>query len=70
VRHVVIVGSGPAGCYLAEALLRADSACCVDIVDRLPTPFGLVRFGVAPDHQTTKAVTGLLDRLLAKPEVS
>ena len=69
-RHVVIAGSGPAGCYLAEALLRADSDCRVDIIDRIPTPFGLVRFGVAPDHQTTKAVTRLLDRVLAKPDVS
>jgi ferredoxin--NADP+ reductase len=69
-RHVVIVGSGPAGCYLAEALLRAADDCRVDIIDRLPTPFGLVRFGVAPDHQSTKAVARLLDRVLAKPEVA
>jgi len=70
VRHVVIVGSGPSGCYLAEALLRAAKDCRIDIIDRLPTPFGLVRFGVAPDHQTTKAITRLLDRVLAKPGVS
>jgi hypothetical protein len=69
-RRIAIVGSGPSGCYLAEALLRGDEECRIDIVDRLPTPFGLVRFGVAPDHQSTKAVTRLLDRVLAKPDVS
>jgi NADPH-dependent glutamate synthase beta subunit-like oxidoreductase len=68
-RQVAIVGSGPSGCYLAEALLRAKDVR-VDIIDRLPTPFGLVRFGVAPDHQATKGVTRLLERVLAKPEVS
>jgi len=68
-RHVAIVGSGPSGCYCAEALLRAAPDCRVDIIDRLPTPFGLVRFGVAPDHQATKGVARLLDRVLAKPEV-
>ena len=53
---VAIVGSGPAGFYTADALLRADSACRVDILDRLPTPYGLIRFGVAPDHEKTKNV--------------
>ena len=69
-RNVAIVGSGPAGCYLAEALLRADNDCRITVIDRLPTPFGLVRFGVAPDHQGTKGITRLLDRVLAKAEVS
>ena len=53
---VAIVGSGPAGFYTAEALLGVDAATRVDILERLPTPFGLVRGGVAPDHQTTKKV--------------
>ena len=54
---VAIVGSGPAGCYAAEALSkRADHGVSVDLIDRLPTPFGLVRAGVAPDHQSIKAV--------------
>jgi ferredoxin--NADP+ reductase len=69
-RHVAIVGSGPSGCYLAESLVRAAKDLRVDVIDRLPTPFGLVRFGVAPDHQSTKAITRLLDRVLARPEVS
>ena len=53
---VAIVGSGPAGFYTADALLRADETCRVDIIDRLPTPYGLIRFGVAPDHEKTKNV--------------
>lgn len=61
---IVIVGAGPAGFYAADALLRKPSACRIDIVDRLPTPFGLVRSGVAPDHQSTKNVIRLYDRIL------
>ena len=53
---LAIVGSGPAGFYTADALLKADSACRIDIIDRLPTPYGLIRFGVAPDHEKTKNV--------------
>jgi ferredoxin--NADP+ reductase len=53
---VAIIGSGPAGFYTADALLRADETCQVDIIDRLPTPYGLIRFGVAPDHEKTKNV--------------
>ena len=52
---VAIIGSGPAGFYTAEALLK-DGGVDVDIIDRLPTPFGLIRAGVAPDHQTTKKI--------------
>lgn len=51
---VCIVGSGPAGFYTAEKMLKAHEKAEVDIIDRLPTPFGLVRSGVAPDHQETK----------------
>jgi ferredoxin--NADP+ reductase len=69
VRSIAIVGSGPSGMYCAEALLRGGPGVSVDVIDRLPTPFGLVRSGVAPDHQSTKSVARLLDRTLAKPEV-
>ena len=56
-RHVAVIGSGPAGYYTAEALLKAwGDAVCVDVIDRLPVPYGLIRFGVAPDHQSIKAV--------------
>lgn len=57
-RHIAIVGSGPAGYYTAEALLRlCGDDVTIDILDRLPVPFGLIRTGVAPDHQSIKAVT-------------
>ena len=54
---VAIVGAGPAGFYCTEALLERCGAACIDIIERLPTPYGLVRAGVAPDHQSTKQVT-------------
>jgi ferredoxin/flavodoxin---NADP+ reductase len=57
-RHIAIVGSGPAGYYTAEALQRLlGEAVRIDIIDRLPVPFGLIRSGVAPDHQSIKAVS-------------
>lgn len=56
-RHIAIVGSGPAGYYTAEACQKAfGDAVRVDVIDRLPVPYGLIRFGVAPDHQSIKAV--------------
>ncbi len=58
--RVAIVGAGPAACYAAEELLRrADVE--VELFDRLPTPYGLVRAGVAPDHPGTKSVAGLFE---------
>jgi hypothetical protein len=68
--QVAIVGSGPAGCYLAERLVREAPRCRVDIIDRLPTPYGLVRAGVAPDHQSTKAITRVFDRVLTRDGVA
>lgn len=66
--RVAIIGSGPAGFYAAEALLkRTDTVVQVDVFDRLPTPFGLVRAGVAPDHQNIKAVTRVFDKTAARP---
>lgn len=56
-RHIAIVGSGPAGYYTAEAAQKAfGEAVRIDIIDRLPVPYGLIRSGVAPDHQSIKAV--------------
>lgn len=54
---VAIVGAGPAGFYCAEAVLERCGGACIDIIERLPTPYGLIRAGVAPDHQSTKQVT-------------
>ena len=56
-RHVAIIGSGPAGYYTAEAALKLwGEEVRVDIFDMLPVPYGLIRTGVAPDHQSIKAV--------------
>lgn len=66
--RVAIIGSGPAGFYAAEALLRrTDEVVHVDMFDRLPTPYGLVRGGVAPDHQNIKAVTRVYEKTAARP---
>jgi ferredoxin--NADP+ reductase len=59
---VAIVGSGPSGFYTAEALLEKAPDIRIDIIDRLPTPFGLVRFGVAPDHQGSKKIIKRFER--------
>ena len=67
--RVAIVGAGPSGFYAADGLLRPNPDLHIDIIDRLPTPYGLIRAGVAPDHQGTKAVARQFDRLLARPDV-
>lgn len=67
--RVAVVGSGPSGFYAAEHLHRQhDLVVQVDMFDRLPTPFGLVRGGVAPDHQNIKAVTRVYDKIAEHPE--
>ncbi len=66
--RVAIVGAGPTGFYAAEHLFRQSNATVeIDMFDRLPTPFGLVRGGVAPDHQKIKTVTAAFDRIAAHP---
>ena len=63
-RHFAIVGSGPAGFYTAEALEKAyGDRARIDILDRYPVPYGLIRFGVAPDHQSLKAVSKRYDKV-------
>src|SRR5689334_16185466 len=65
--RVAIVGSGPAGFYAAGALLGADIPVEVDMIERLPTPWGLVRLGVAPDHPKIKSVSRAFERIAAQP---
>ncbi|HST15326.1 MAG TPA: FAD-dependent oxidoreductase [Gaiellaceae bacterium] len=66
--NVAIVGSGPAGFYTADALLKSeDPQVAVDLIDRLPTPWGLVRLGVAPDHENIKAVSRAFEKTAARP---
>ena len=67
--RVAIVGAGPSGFYAADGLLRARPDLHIDIIDRLPTPYGLVRAGVAPDHQGTKAIVRQFEKLLGQPDV-
>jgi NADPH-dependent glutamate synthase beta subunit-like oxidoreductase len=63
-RHFAVVGSGPAGFYTAEALEKAyGDRARIDILDRYPVPYGLIRFGVAPDHQSLKAVSKRYDKV-------
>ena len=63
-RHFAVVGSGPAGFYTAEALAKAyGDQASIDIIDRYPVPYGLIRFGVAPDHQSLKAVAKRYDKV-------
>ena len=73
--RVAVVGSGPAGLYTAEALVKQAAALptpvrvSVDVLDRLPTPYGLVRYGVAPDHKSIKSIATYLRRVLESPDV-
>ncbi len=66
---IAIVGSGPSGLYMAEELLKHFPEASIDIIDALPTPYGLVRGGIAPDHQTTKAVVRAFERTFARRNV-
>ncbi len=66
--RVAIIGAGPAGFYSAERLFKeTEMVVEVDMFDRLPTPYGLVRNGVAPDHQKIKSVTAAFDRIANNP---
>jgi ferredoxin--NADP+ reductase len=65
--RAAIVGSGPAGFYAAGSLLAADVPVEVDMFERLPTPWGLVRLGVAPDHPKIKSVSRAFERIAAQP---
>ncbi|MDI9953283.1 FAD-dependent oxidoreductase [Rhodococcus sp. IEGM 1305] len=68
--RVAIVGAGPAGFYTADQLVREKgTGVHVELIDRLPTPYGLVRAGVAPDHQHIKAVTRVFDKIAASPSI-
>lgn len=67
---VVIVGAGPSGFFAADALLKARDDVQVLLIDRLPTPYGLVRYGVAPDHPKIKSVTAAFERTCRDPRVT
>lgn len=73
--RLAVIGSGPAGVYAAETLLRSkqvkngDLEVSIDLVDRMPTPFGLIRYGVAPDHPRIKGIITALHRILGRGDI-
>ncbi|MGW2713871.1 FAD-dependent oxidoreductase [Streptomyces sp. NPDC001356] len=67
--RVAVVGSGPSGCYTAQSLVQRDPEVRVDVLDRLPCPYGLVRYGVAPDHEKIKSLQGSLRTVLEHERV-
>ncbi|MGW1724340.1 FAD-dependent oxidoreductase [Streptomyces sp. NPDC002306] len=67
--RVAVVGSGPSGCYTAQSLVQEDPGVRVDVLDRLPCPYGLVRYGVAPDHEKIKSLQNNLRTVLEHERV-
>ncbi len=67
--RVAVVGSGPSGCYTAQSLVQQDPEVRVDVLDRLPCPYGLVRYGVAPDHEKIKSLQNSLRAVLEHDRV-
>jgi hypothetical protein len=65
--RVAIIGAGPSGFYAAEALFKSEKALTVDMFEKLPVPFGLVRSGVAPDHPKIKNVTKVYEKIASNP---
>lgn len=68
--QVVIIGSGPSGFYVAEALLNSGISTEITIIEKLPCPYGLIRYGVAPDHQKLKSISQTLDVIAENPSVT
>lgn len=68
-RQIAVIGSGPSGLYAVQALLRSDAVSRVDVIESLPAPYGLLRYGVAPDHPKTKTVSRALARAFDDPRV-
>lgn len=66
---IAVIGSGPSGCYVAQALRREWADSEITVIDRLPAPYGLVRYGVAPDHPGTKAVTRQFERMFERENI-
>ncbi|SEK24030.1 FAD-dependent oxidoreductase [Streptacidiphilus jiangxiensis] len=71
--RIAVVGSGPAGIYAADALLKSDVAqdpgVSIDVLERMPAPFGLIRYGVAPDHPRIKGIVTALHQVMDKPQI-
>ena len=67
--RVVVVGAGPAGIYASDILARSGEDVAIDLVERLPAPFGLVRYGVAPDHPRIKQIIVALHKVLDRGDI-
>ncbi|MGQ0623308.1 MAG: hypothetical protein ACT4PP_01435 [Sporichthyaceae bacterium] len=67
--RVAVVGAGPAGIYITDALIKRDEGAQVDIFEMLPVPFGLLRYGIAPDHLKMKILAGTLQKVIDHPNV-
>lgn len=67
--RVAIIGAGPAGIYAADILTKAEIPTSIDVIERLPAPFGLVRYGVAPDHPRIKQIVGALSGILGRGDI-
>lgn len=68
--RVAVIGAGPAGIYAADILCKNDADATVDIFDRLPTPYGLIRYGVAPDHPRIKGIINSLHHVMSNPRIT
>lgn len=67
--RIAVIGSGPAGIYASDALTKSDVDVSVDIFERMPAPFGLIRYGVAPDHPRIKGIIKSLHKVMDKPQI-
>jgi ferredoxin--NADP+ reductase len=67
--RVAVIGAGPAGIYAADILTKSDVGTTIDIIERDPTPFGLIRYGVAPDHPRIKEIIKALKRVLSNDDI-
>jgi ferredoxin/flavodoxin---NADP+ reductase len=67
--RVAIVGAGPAGVYAADILTKSETPVEIDLLDRMPAQYGLIRYGVAPDHPRIKGIINALQRVMEKPEI-
>ena len=67
--RVAVIGSGPAGVYASDALMKSSTDVEVDLFEKMPAPFGLIRYGVAPDHPRIKGIIMALHRVMEKPEL-
>lgn len=67
---IAVVGSGPSGCYLAQSLIKVWPDSAVSVFESEPVPFGLLRYGIAADHQGSKSVAMQFDRLFRRDGVN